>query len=120
MPAGRRTGFLDFNTIWHNYTHIVCWLSSNPNPLISCFLHRPRLCGLMLRQQYTAFYVSMMGSPCEGSSGCVLDCQVRDPRFKPRPGQKFGSCFLLNAHPYSITGTTSQWIPESVPSLELT
>jgi len=27
---------------------------------------------------------------------------------------------LLHAHPYSTSGTASQWIPEPVPSLELT
>jgi len=45
---------------------------------------------------------------------------VRGPRFKPRSGQKFGSRFLLHARPYSTSGTTSQCIPEPVPSLELT
>ena len=54
------------------------------------------------------------------SSGCVLYCQVRCPRFKSRPGQKFGSRFLLHASTYSASGTTSQWIVdtrlEQVPS----
>src|SRR6218665_2420628 len=47
----------------------------------------------------------------------MLNCQVRGPRFKPR--QKFGSRFLLHAHPFSASWTTSHCIPESVSSLEL-
>src|SRR6218665_354521 len=53
------------------------------------------------------------------SSDCVLDCQVRGPRFKLRPGQKFGSKFLFHWHPYSACWTASQLIPPRVPSLEL-
>ena len=33
---------------------------------------------------------------------------------------KFGLRFLLHAHQYSASGTTSQWIPEPVAGLELT
>jgi len=32
---------------------------------------------------------------------------VRGLRFKPQPGQKSGSKFLLHVHPYSASGTTS-------------
>ena len=32
--------------------------------------------------------------------GCMLDCEVRGPRFKPQLGQKFWSRFLLHAHPW--------------------
>src|SRR6218665_2026502 len=49
----------------------------------------------------------------------MLDCQARDTRLKPRPGQKFRSKFLFHAHPYSASRTTNQWIQEPVPSQEL-
>src|SRR6218665_11175 len=42
--------------------------------------------------------VTALHRSAQWSSGCVMDCQVRGPRFKPRPGQKFGSGFLLHAH----------------------
>src|SRR6218665_2067154 len=58
------------------------------------------------------------------SSGWVLHCQLRGSRFKPWSEQKFGSRFMLHAHPYSASETTSRWISrwilESVPNLELT
>src|SRR6218665_62812 len=50
------------------------------------------------------------GARC--ASVCVLECQVRGPRFKPQPGQKFGTRFMLHVHPYSayigpqVTGYT--------------
>jgi len=47
----------------------------------------------------------------------MLDCQVRSLKFKPWPRQKFVSRFLFHAY---LSGTTSQWIPEPVQSLELT
>src|SRR6218665_4146448 len=54
------------------------------------------------------------------SSGCMLHCQVRGPRFKHWPGQKFASTFLPHVYPSSTSWTTSQWIPEPVPGLEFT
>jgi len=53
------------------------------------------------------------------SSSCVLCCQARGPRPCSNPGQG-RSRFLFRAHSYSASGTTSQWIPEPVPSLEFT
>jgi len=58
--------------------------------------------------------------PAWQSNGCMLDCQVRGLRFKPRAGQTFLLRFLLHVcTTTSPLGPQVKWIPESVPSLEL-
>src|SRR6218665_3581003 len=45
----------------------------------------------------------------------VLDCQSRGPRFKSRPGQTFGSRFLLHQRPLANSAMVSRrhrvWLP---------
>ena len=40
----------------------------------------------------------------------MQDFQVRGPKFKPRPGQKFGLRFLLHVHPTPPLGPHVKWI----------
>ena len=51
-------------------------------------------------------YTAILGI-AQWSCSCVLDCQVRGARFKPRPWQKSGSRFMPHVHPW---GVVEQWI----------
>ena len=62
----------------------------------------------ILKGHGLTFQVYRMERGAQWSSCCLLGFLVRDPRFKPRPGQTFWSRFLFHVHPYSASGTKSE------------
>ena len=70
------------------------------------------VCACMCMRMYVCLYVVVYVSLCGCMIVCwhvcwcmvclvvsALDCQLRGPGFKSRPGQKFGSRFLLHLRP---------------------
>src|SRR6218665_1763087 len=71
-----------------------------------------------IAQQQTIIYNTvglLVGA--QWSSSCMLDWKVRGPRFKTRPGYKFGSRFLLHVTPtHKLVDTRTS--PKTGPQLQ--
>ena len=94
-----RNWFLEHLTI-HSILNLVTHLRFHAAHSASYFWNEQasRSVNFMDGKSLACWAVTALHRGAQWSSGCVMDCQVRGPRFKPRPGQKFGSGFLLHAH----------------------